>query len=91
MSTHRRGDFGQMDLVELLALDEEGFKARFKGTPMQRTRRRGMLRNAAVALGNIGDATAIPALERAAADQETLIAEHANWALGEVRRRIGSN
>ena len=91
MSTHRRGDFGQMDLVELLALDEEGFKARFKGTPMQRTRRRGMLRNAAVALGNIGDAAAIPALERAAADQETLIAEHAHWALGEVRRRIGSN
>jgi epoxyqueuosine reductase len=74
-------------LVELLALDDEGFRAKFRGTPMQRTKRRGVLRNVCVALGNVGDATALPPLERAAADPEPLIAEHAQWAIAQVRQR----
>jgi len=44
-----------------------------------------------VALGNIGDATVIPLLERAAADPEPLIAEHAQWALGQVKQRSTPN
>ncbi len=87
MAPHRRDDLDQADLVELLALDDDGFRARFRGTPMQRTKRRGVLRNVCVALGNVGDALAIPPLERAAADPEPLIAEHAQWALGQVRQR----
>jgi len=91
MAPHRRDDLGQADLIELLALDDDGFRARFRGTPMQRTKRRGVLRNVCVALGNVGDVSAIRPLERAAADSELLIAEHAQWALGQVKQRSGPN
>jgi epoxyqueuosine reductase len=83
---HHRADLAQPDLLELLSLDEAAFKARFAGTSLLRTKRRGLLRNVCVALGNVGDPRAIPALTRAAQDPEPLIAEHATWALG----RIGS-
>ncbi len=87
MQAHARTDLAQPDLLELLALDDAGFKRRFTGTPILRTKRRGFLRNVCVALGNVGDATALPALERAAADPEPLIAEHARWAIGQIRAR----
>ena len=90
MAPHRRDDLGQADLIELLTLDDDGFQAKFRGTPMQRTRRRGVLRNVCVALGNIGDASAIPPLKRAAADPEPLIAEHAQWAIRQVKKRRGA-
>ena len=64
-----------------------GSKKRFAGTPLLRTKRRGVLRNVCVALGNVGDATALPPLARAAADPEPLIAEHARWAIQEIERR----
>ena len=57
MKAHARPDLAAPDLLELLALDEAGFKRRFAGTPMLRTRRRGLLRNVCVALGNIGEAS----------------------------------
>jgi epoxyqueuosine reductase len=76
------------DLLELLALDEAGFKRRFAGTPMLRTKRRGLLRNVCVALGNIGDETALPALEKAATDREQLISEHARWAINQIKARV---
>jgi epoxyqueuosine reductase len=91
MAPHRRDDLGQSELLELLELDDDGFQAKFRGTPMHRTKRRGVLRNVGVALGNIGDATVLPSLERAAADPEPLIAEHAQWALGQVRQRNALN
>lgn len=81
MRPHRRKDLETPDLIELLSLDEAGFKTRFAGTPLLRAKRRGLLRNVCVALGNGGDRRARPALERAAADPEPLIAEHARWAL----------
>jgi epoxyqueuosine reductase len=71
----------------LLALDDAGFKRRFAGTPMLRTKRRGLLRNVCVALGNIADARALPALENATRDPEPLIAEHAQWAIEQVQQR----
>lgn len=71
-------------LLELIELDEEGFRRRFRGTPVLRPKRRGLLRNVAVALGNWGDPAARPALERAARDPEPLIREHAEWALGRM-------
>ena len=91
MAPHRRDDLGQADLIDLLMLDEVGFQAKFRGTPMQRTKRRGVLRNVCVALGNVGDATAIPPLEHAATDLEPMIAEHAQWAIGQVKQRSGQN
>ncbi len=87
MKSHARADLDTPDLLELLALDDAGFKKRFTGTPMLRTKRRGVLRNVCVALGNVGDATALPALEKAAEDSEPIIAEHARWAIGQIRLR----
>ena len=88
MRTVRRAEFDRPDLLELLALDEPGFKARFADTPMVRTKRRGLLRNVCVALGNIGDRSALGALEKAASDPEPLIAEHATWARDQIEQRI---
>ena len=87
MKPHARGDLGTPDLLELLSLDEAGFKRRFAGTPILRAKRRGLLRNVCVALGNVGNATALPPLERAARDSEPLIAEHAAWAIEQIQRR----
>ena len=82
-----RRDLTTLDLVELLDMDEAQFRRRFAGTPMMRAKRVGMQRNACVALGNVGDATAQPALERALASGDPLVRQHAAWALG----RIGGN
>jgi epoxyqueuosine reductase len=87
MKPHARGDLAQPDLLELLRLDDAAFKSRFTGTPMLRTKRRGLLRNIGVALGNIGDDAALPDLEKASNDREPLIAEHARWAIGEIEAR----
>jgi epoxyqueuosine reductase len=87
MKAHARRELGQPDLLELLALDEAGFKRRFAGTPMLRAKRRGLLRNVCVALGNIGDETALAALQKAARDQEALVAEHATWAIEQIQTR----
>ena len=87
MRPHARAEFDAPSLIALLALDDAGFKKLFAGTPMLRTKRRGLLRNVCVALGNIGDAEALPALERARNDAEPLIAEHAAWAIEEIVRR----
>ena len=87
MRSHARPDLGMPDLLELLSLDDADFKKRFAGTPMLRTKRRGVLRNVCVALGNIGDESALSALEKAAADPEPLIAEHARWAVEQIKSR----
>jgi len=76
-----------LDLLELLQLDEVGFRARFRGSPIFRTKRRGLLRNACVALGNIGDPSALPALRKATQDPEPLVGEHADWAINEIEKR----
>lgn len=73
-------------LVELMALDTRGFNQRFKGYPMMRTKRRGVLRNVAIALGNSRRAEAVPVLEDALNDPEPLIVEHARWALDELEK-----
>ena len=88
MQAHARSDLGQPDLVELLALEETDFKRRFAGTPMLRTRRRGLLRNVCVVLGNIGDVRALPALQKAAIDPEPLVSEHARWAIEQIQSRV---
>jgi epoxyqueuosine reductase len=75
-------------LIEFLSWDEPKFKAFFRGTPIYRIKRRGFLRNVCVALGNTGDRTALPALERALGDPEPLVREHARWAIDEIRGRV---
>jgi epoxyqueuosine reductase len=87
MKAQARADLQSPDLIELLQLDEASFKSKFAGTPMLRTKRRGLLRNVSVALGNAGDASALPVLGKAARDPEPLIAEHAQWAIGQITAR----
>ncbi|MCK6513225.1 tRNA epoxyqueuosine(34) reductase QueG [Myxococcota bacterium] len=75
-------------LLGLLALDEEGFQLRFAESPIRRIKRSRLLRNVAVALGNIGDPTALPALQRVLCDPEPLIQEHAAWAIRSIRQKL---
>ena len=71
----------------LLSLDEAGFEAAFAGTPMHRTGRAALLRNAAIALGNSRDPHALPVLERALQDDEPLVRDAAVWAIEQVRAK----
>jgi epoxyqueuosine reductase len=80
----RAGAGSSPALIELLALDDEGFRARFRHSPIKRTKRRGLLRNVCVALGNSGERDAVPALARALDDHEALVRRHAAWALGRL-------
>jgi epoxyqueuosine reductase len=82
-----RPDVAAMKLRDYLNLDDDKFRRLFRNSPIKRTKRRGLLRNVCVALGNVGTADDLPALEKAMADSEPLIAEHAQWAIGEIRRR----
>ena len=72
------------ELIPLLSLTEEQFRERFRHSPIRRTKRRGLLRNVCVALGNIGDQQAVPALLGALRDHEPLVRGHAAWALGRI-------
>jgi len=72
------------ELIPLLALSDEAFRARFKGSPIRRPKRRGFLRNVAVALGNLGSAESVPALARTLSDQDAMVRGHAAWALGRI-------
>ncbi len=74
----------RVDLEELLSLNEDAFRKRFRHTPLWRSGRDGLLRNAAIALGNLGDARALPALERAAEDGSPLVREAAQWAIAAI-------
>ena len=87
MAEHARTDLRTPDLMGLLALTDAEFKVRFAGSPILRTKRRGLLRNVCVALGNTAGPEALPALHRAAIDPEPLIAEHARWAIGQIESR----
>jgi len=75
-------------LRDFLALDEEGFRTLFRKSPIKRIKRRGLLRNVCVALGNVGKPDDLPALEAVANDPEPLVAEHARWAIGRIHERI---
>jgi len=73
------------DLEELARLTPEAFRQRFRGTALERPKRRGLLRNVCVAMGNSGNADFIPLLEELLHDDEPLIREHAAWALSQLR------
>ncbi len=70
-------------LPDLLQLDDAGFRARFGRSAIRRTKRKGLLRNVAVALGNSHNPEAIGPLRLALQDQEPLVRGHAAWALGQ--------
>jgi epoxyqueuosine reductase len=71
-------------LLDLLALDASAFHRRFRPSPVKRAKRCGLLRNAAVALGNWGDRSVVAPLAKALGDDEPLVRGHAAWALGQI-------
>ncbi len=75
------GDDARTIARELLTMSQPEFSARFKGSAMKRAKRRGLARNAAVVLGNVGTSDDVPLLEAALAHDEPLVREHAVWAL----------
>jgi len=76
------GDGESLDLVELLGLDDRGFRERFRGSPILRAKRRGLLRSAAITLGNHPHPPAFRALATASADVEPTVRGASAWALG---------
>ena len=75
---------------EILQMTPEGFSRAFKGSPMKRAKLRGLKRNAAVVLGNVGTSADTDVLTRALDDAEPLVREHAAWALGRLAARAGA-
>ena len=73
------------NLIKELALTPQEFNKKFKNNPVKRAKRRGYLRNVAVALGNAGSPEAIPVLEKAKDDIEPLVRAHAEWALRAIK------
>jgi epoxyqueuosine reductase len=82
-----RLDSNPVELAELFGLNDDAFRARFRHTPLWRPKRRGLLRNAAIALGNRPTESAIPALIRGLNDREGIVRGACAWALG----RCGSH
>lgn len=71
-------------LLDLLALDDSGFRVRYGGTPLERAKRDKLVRNACVAAGNWGDEAAVPSLTRLLDDESPLVRGHAAWALARI-------
>jgi epoxyqueuosine reductase len=75
---------------ELLSLTQEEFSSAFKNSPMKRAKLRGLKRNAAVVLGNVGTVDDVEVLRHAVNDPEPLVREHAAWALNRLRPRTAT-
>ncbi len=91
------GDHGELELgrpaapatlqawaEELVELNTEEFRDRYGDTALARPGREGLLRNLCVGLGNAGDDGAVPILQRCAADESTMVRDHARWALSQL-------
>lgn len=73
------------ELLPLLNIDEDVYRRRFRRSPVKRAKRSGLRRNVAIALGNLGDARAVPELIKALHDPEDpVVRGHAAWALGRI-------
>lgn len=83
--------WADVSLTDLVTLDEPGFLRLREGSPVGRATRAGLARNAAIVLGNTGDPSALPALERAARDDESeTVREAARWAIAKLGRSGGT-
>jgi epoxyqueuosine reductase len=80
-----RAQVAAPDLIAELSLSPEEFNRKFKGSPIKRAKRRGYLRNIAVALGNSRDNSSAPSLAKLLEmEPEPLVRSHAAWALGQM-------
>ena len=75
-------------LREMLDWDEDTFTAKMQGSPMRRLKRNRFRRNICVVLGNVGTAEDLPALKRAEAGEDAVVAEHAHWAIRRIELKL---
>jgi epoxyqueuosine reductase len=73
----------------LAGMDAEKFKQWFKGSPLERTRRKRLHRNVAIAMGNSGEEHFLPQLEEWGRGEDEVLAESAQWALKKIAARAG--
>ncbi|MBV8141550.1 MAG: tRNA epoxyqueuosine(34) reductase QueG [Verrucomicrobia bacterium] len=74
-----------LTLRQLAVLSDDEFRALFRDSPVKRIKRARFVRNVCVALGNVGTSEDVPVLKQLARDPDPLIAEHASWALEQIR------
>jgi epoxyqueuosine reductase len=74
-------------LLDLLALTDETFRGRYRGSPIHRIKRARLVRNACIAAGNWGDERAAPALAHLLSDDNPLVRAHAAWGLAQVQSK----
>jgi len=80
-----RYDLGELPLSEILALTPERFATVFRRTPIKRLKLVGLLRNACIVAGNVGDRTLLPQLVQLAATHVSpLVRAHAVWAVHQL-------
>ncbi len=77
-------DRARLDLVALLRLGEEAYQEVFRGSAMKRSRREGLRRNAALAMGNRREERYVSPLAEALADSDPNLRCHAAWSLGRI-------
>jgi epoxyqueuosine reductase len=83
-----RQDLDAPQLVELLSLTDDQFRALFRNSPILRTKRRGFLRNICVALGNTAGPEALPMLYNVIGKEtDSIILEHAQWAVMKIETK----
>ena len=78
-------DSTPMNLSELFGLSDVEFRARFRKTPLWRTKRAGLLRNAAIVLGNQRHVSALPALKQGLADGDPIVRDACQWAIDKIK------
>jgi epoxyqueuosine reductase len=83
-----RENFFHPDLRKLAKLSAEDFSETFHKSPIKRTKRRGLLRNVAVAMGNSGEKDFLPYLEELVENEDQIIAEHAQWAIEKIEHQM---
>jgi epoxyqueuosine reductase len=69
----------------LAEMSVEDFRETFRGSPIRRTKRSGLRRNAAIAMGNSGSQEFLPLLDKMAADEDETVAETALWAKARLK------
>ena len=80
----QRSSLDDVNLSDVLRLDEDGFKQKFAGTPIMRTKLSGLKRNACIALGNNKDKSSVSELSKCLMEEPTIVRGHAAWALGQI-------
>jgi epoxyqueuosine reductase len=85
-----RDDANPLELLGLFQLTDDQFRQRFRRTPLWRAKRRGLLRNAALVLGNQRHRAALPGLQQAVQCEEPLVAEACAWAIKQIEGPSGA-